>query len=78
MKDHYDIKFYSNDENRHVFYASFRSEKLAYRFIEKYEHAGGICQFLWDDYGINDFCGNIELVPCNDKGFKLVLSYLYR
>lgn len=73
---HYDIKFHSNDENRRVFYASFRSETLANKFIERYQNAGGFRRFDYDDHGWNDFCGNIELVPCNSKGFKIVMHYL--
>jgi hypothetical protein len=74
---HYDIKFYSNDENKRVALISFRSEKLARKFIEKFEHLGGFTRFTWDDYGWNDFFGKIEILPCNKKGFETLMVYLY-
>lgn len=75
--NHWDVKFYSNDEKRRVFYGSFRSEKLADRFIEQFKYYGEVNNFEFDHYGLNDFVGNIELVPCNLKGFKIVMNYLY-
>jgi len=74
--NHWDVKFYSNDENKRVFLASFRSEKLADKFIQKYQYTGDFKRFEFDHYGLNDFVGNIELVPCNEKGFKTVMGYL--
>lgn len=75
--NHWDVKFYSNDDKRRVFYASFRSEGLADKFIERFRYYGEVNNFEVDHYGLNDFVGNIELVPCNLKGFKIVMNYLY-
>lgn len=73
--DHWDVKFYSMDKER-VFFASFRSEELADKFIERFQHAGEFRRFEYDHYGLNDFSGNIQIVPCNINGFRMVMQRL--
>lgn len=77
-KNHYDLKLYDNAGTGYVFYACFRSELLAEKFIERYQHMGGVLNFTHDVYGMNDFSGQgLEILPCNSKGFKKVMDYLY-
>ena len=71
------VTFYGEDGRKLKFDAVFRTKNVLNKFLESYQHYGGINRFEYDLW--NDNCKEkLPILTNNDKSFIIVYQNLYQ